>query len=87
MEGDVLGGAGGGNGRHLVLLHLVVVLEVLVLLLVILVVDRVLLGSLGEIDDLATGPGGNDVVEIDGALRVALIVVVLLSCTCYLLEI
>lgn len=86
VDGGLLGGGVGGGGL-LVLLHLVVVLEVAILLLVILVVGSgVLLGGLGEVDDLAAGTVGDDVVQVEGALGVSLSVVLFLGYTVLLLE-
>ena len=39
--------------------------EALVLILILVVVLRVLLGGLGEVNDLAAGAAANDVVEVD----------------------
>lgn len=88
VNGVVLGGGGGGD-RLLILLHLVVVLEVAILLLVILVVgSRVLLSGLGEVDDLAAGARGDNVVQIDGALGLALVlVIIILGCAMSMLDI
>lgn len=69
------------GGGLLVLIHLVVVVllpEVLVLVGVIVLVGGVLLGSLGEVNDLAAGTAANDVVQRDGALAFGTLLVILL---------
>lgn len=76
------GGVGGGNGL-LVLLHLVVLLEIAIILLIVVVdVGGIVLSGLGEVDDLATGARGDNVVQVNGILGVALVlVIILLGCT------
>lgn len=87
VDGGVLLGGGVGGGGLLVLLHLIVVLEVTIILLIILVLSsRVLLGSLGEVDDLATGTVGDDVVQVEGALGLSLGLILLLGYTAVWLE-
>lgn len=49
--------------RHLVLVHLIVLLlEVLVVVLILVLIGGVLLGRLGEVDDLAARATAHDVV-------------------------
>jgi hypothetical protein len=50
----------------LVLVHLVVrVLEVVIVILIFVVIRRVLLGSLGEVNNTASGAASNDIVQVD----------------------
>lgn len=75
-----IGGRSVSGKRLLVLLHLVVLLKVAIFLLIIfVVVGRVLLSSFSEVNDLATGAGGDNIVEVDSALGVAVILVILLG--------
>lgn len=88
MNGGVGGGSVGGSS-FLVLLHFVVLLKVAIILFVILVnVGGVLLSGLGEVDDLATGAGGDNIVQINSALGAAVIlVIVLVGCAKELLDV
>lgn len=76
MDRGVLLGSVGGSGL-LVLLHVVILLEVAILIIVLIILGRrVLLGGLGEVNDLAAGAGGNNVVKVDGRLGISLILVI-----------
>lgn len=53
---------------HLVLVHPVsalVTLKVIIVFLVLVILGGELFGSFGEIDNLATGPAADDVVEVN----------------------
>lgn len=74
----LVGGVSSGSRGLLVLIHLLI-LEVTVVVLIVLLLGGVLLGGLGEVDDLATGASVDDVVQGD---RLALggLLVVVFSC-------
>lgn len=79
VNGGIGGGSVSGGNRLLVLLHLVVLLKIAIILLIIVVnVGRVLLSGLGEVDDLATGARGDNVVQVNGIFGVALVLVIIL---------
>lgn len=81
VNGLVIVGVGVGGGGLLVLLHIVVILEVTIVVIILVVLSgRVLLGSLGEVNDLAAGTVGDDVVKVEGTLSIALSVILLLDC-------